>query len=143
VHRERDVDLRHMSLLDDPLESAFYDALLHRHLEALELFELRLQEELSAYVLWIRNGAARLVLDNRVSPRFKHYSAGLIANNVALRTAAADPAITVLDWGTGSQRYKLQSANKVIPHVDLVAWSSRAVRSALTARRLLGPSRPR
>jgi hypothetical protein len=143
VHRERDLDLRHMSLLDDPLERAFYDALLHRHLELLELFELRLQKELAAYVLWIRNRAARLVLDNRVAPRWKRYSAGLIANIAALRTAASDPTINVLDWGTGSQRYKLESANKVVPHVELLAWSSGAVRSALAIRRLLHLSRSR
>jgi hypothetical protein len=135
VHRARDLDLRPRSLLDDRVEGAFYDALLRQHLDVLELFELRLDHEMAAYVLWICTRGARLVLDNRVAPRWKPYSAGLIANNAALRTAAADRSIKVLDWGTGPQRYKLQSANKVVPHMDLLAWSSRAVRGALAARR--------
>jgi hypothetical protein len=135
VHRARDLQLRGHSLLDDREEGPFWAALLHRHRELLELLEVRLDGELGAYVLWIRNGGARLVLDNRVSPRWTTYSAGLIANNVALRAAAADPAIDVLDWGTGVQRYKLQSANKVVPHEQLQGWSSPATRRALMARR--------
>jgi hypothetical protein len=135
VHRARDLDLRPRSLLDDPVEGAFYDALLRQHLHVLELCELRLEQELAAYVLWIRTRGARLVLDNRVAPRWKAYSAGLITNNAALRTAAGDRSIKLLDWGTGPQRYKLQSANKVVPHIDLLAWSSRAVHGALAARR--------
>ena len=75
VHRARDLDLRPLSLLDDPVESAFYDALLRWHLDVLELFELRLEDELAAYGLWIRNRSARLVLDNRIAPRWKRYSA--------------------------------------------------------------------
>jgi hypothetical protein len=134
VHHARDIQRRGTSKLDDPREAVFYDALLRRHLERLELLELRLDGELAAYVLWIRNGAARLVLDNRVSPRWSDYRAGLIANNVALRAAAADPAVSELDWGAGEQRYKLQSATTVIPHEVLTAWSSPRMRWALGRR---------
>jgi hypothetical protein len=135
VHLARDLQLRGASKLDEPQEAVFYDALLHRHLDALELLELRLDGELAAYVLWVRNGADRLVLDNRVAPVGTGYSTGLIANNAALCRAAADPRIDVLDWGTGVQRYKLQSATRVVEHCELCAWSSWRLRYALAARR--------
>jgi Acetyltransferase (GNAT) domain len=134
VHRARDVQLRGTSKLDDPREGVFYDALLGRHLDRLELLELRLNDELAAYLLWIRNGPARMVLDNRVSPRWSDYRAGLIVNNVALQAAAADPAVSELHWGAGEQRYKLQSASTVIPHEVLMAWSSPRMRWALARR---------
>jgi Acetyltransferase (GNAT) domain len=134
VHRARDLQLRGRSLLDDESESAFYDCLLRRHLPALELLEARLDGELAAYLLWIRNDGARLVLDNRVAPRWSAFSAGLIANNAALRTAAEDPSVERLDWGVGVQRYKLQSSNRLIAHEELLAWSSRRTRWASAGR---------
>jgi hypothetical protein len=134
VHRDRDVQLRGTSLLDDSVERLFWDALVRRHLPRAELLELSLDGDLAAFVLWVRLGSLRHVLDNRVSPRWTAYSAGLIANNVALRKAAADPDVEVLDWGAGVQRYKLQSAQTVIPHDNLVAWSSATVRRLLALR---------
>ena len=134
VHHARDVQMRGTSQLDDPRGAVFYEALLRRHLGRVELLELRLDDELAAYVLWIRNGSSRLVLDNRVAPRWGEYRAGLIANNVALRAAATDPAVSELDWGAGVQRYKLQSASEVIPHEILTAWSSPRMRWALAQR---------
>jgi hypothetical protein len=135
VHRARDLQLRGQSLLERPEELAFYRALLRNHAELLQMLELRLGNELAAYVLWIRNGRTRVVLDNRVAPAWTQFSAGLIANNGALRAAAADHSIDVLDWGAGVQRYKLQSANRVIPSEHLYGWSSRGVRGALAAGR--------
>jgi hypothetical protein len=140
VHYARDLQLRGRSALDDPIEGRFYDAVFRRHLDALELLELRFAGELGAYLAWIRNGSARLVLDNRVAPGWTDYSAGLIANVTALRAAAADPAIDVLDWGSGVQRYKLQAATTVVPQLRLHAWSSAGLRRALAARRRV--SRP-
>jgi hypothetical protein len=137
VHRARDLQLRGTSRLDDPEEGAFYDALVRRHQDVLELLELRLGDALAAYLLWVRNGRARLVLDNRVAPQFTQYSAGTIANNIALQAAASDPQIDILDWGAGAQRYKLESANEVVPHEELMAWSSASARQVLTARRRL------
>ena len=134
VHRARDLQLRGRSLLDDERESTFYDGLLRRHLPALELLEARLDGELAAYVLWIRSDGARLVLDNRVAPRWSAFSAGLIANNAALRAAAQDPSVEQLDWGAGVQRYKLQSSNRLIAHEELLAWSSRRTRLASAGR---------
>ncbi len=51
VHRARDVQLRGYSTLDDPVEGAFYDALFGRHLDALELLEVRLDGQLAAYLV--------------------------------------------------------------------------------------------
>jgi hypothetical protein len=138
VHRERDLQLRGVSLLDNPQDAAFYDAQVRRHLDQLELLEIRLDGELGAYMLWLRNGAVRVVLDNRVAPRWTPYSGGLIANNEALRQAAADPAVEVLDWGPGPQRYKLESANRLLVHEEVLAWSSRSLRRALAARGMIG-----
>jgi hypothetical protein len=135
VHRARDIQLRGFSALDDRVEGGFYDSLIRRHLDHLDVLEIRLDRELGAYLIWIRNGGVRAVLDNRVSPRWTEFSAGLIANNVALRAAAGDPDVGILDWGAGVQRYKLQSANKVIPHQQLIAWSTSLHQRAGTARR--------
>ena len=79
VHHARDLQLRGRSTLDDPVEGRFYDSVFRRHLDAMELLEIRFGRELGAYLAWIRNGSARLVLDNRVAPRWTDYSAGLIA----------------------------------------------------------------
>ena len=144
AHRARDLQLRGASLLDDPAERAYYDALIRHSLGHLELLEVRLDGQLGAFVLWVRDGSARLVLDNRVVPACTRYSAGLIANNLALRRAAADPSIDLLDWGPGVQRYKLQSASRVLATETLSAWSSRRVQRALAARRALSTTgRPR
>jgi hypothetical protein len=140
VHYARDLQLRGSSGLDDPVQRRFYDSVFRRHLDALELLEIRFEGELGAYLAWIRNGSARLVLDNRVAPRWTGYSAGLIVNLTALRTAASDPGIEVLDWGSGVQRYKLQAATAVVSTLRLHAWSSAGLRRALAARRRL--SRP-
>ena len=94
----------------------------------MELLEIRFNGDLAAFVLWIRQGDVRLVFDNRVAAAWTDYSVGLIANNEALRTAAADPGVGCLDWGAGVQRYKLSSSNQVFPHEQLTAWSSRTVR---------------
>jgi hypothetical protein len=143
VHYARDLQLRGRSGLDDPVEGRFYDSVFRRHLDALELLEIRFEGELGAYLAWIRNGSARLVLDNRVAPRWTAYSAGLIANVTALRAAAADPGIDVLDWGSGIQRYKLQAATAIVSQQRLHAWSSPGLRRALAARRRLSrPCRP-
>ncbi len=143
VHRARDLQLRGASPLDDPQYKAYYAAHVRRHLDQLELLEIRLDGELSAYLLWLRDGATRVVLDNRVAPCWTSHSAGLIANNMALRQAATDPLVEVLDWGPGPQRYKLQSANKVLAHERLLAWSSRSLRRAGTARRMVARRRNR
>jgi hypothetical protein len=141
LHHARDLQLRGTSTLDDPEEGAFYDALVRRHLDLLDLLEIRLGGALGAYVLWVRNGSTRLVLDNRVAPGWTTYSAGMIANNAAVRTAADDPRVDVVDWGAGVQRYKLQSANKVISHEQLLAWSSRSTRRVLDTRRMMAGGR--
>jgi hypothetical protein len=130
VHRARDLQLRGWSELDDPHIGPFFDALLRRHLDRMELLEVRIDGQLAAYALLVRQDRTWLVLDNRVSPSWTRFSAGLIANNSVLRAAAGDPSVGVLDWGAGVQRYKLQSANRVIDHHDLVGWSSEAVRQA-------------
>lgn len=143
VHRARDLQLRGVTLLDDRTESAYYDALVRHSLGQLELLELRLDGTLGAFVLWVRDGDARLVLDNRVAPSATLYSAGLIANNLALRRAASDPDTARLDWGPGIARYKLQSASRVLACETLSAWSSPRVRQALAVRRALTEGRRR
>jgi CelD/BcsL family acetyltransferase involved in cellulose biosynthesis len=134
IHRARDLQLRGWSELDKPHVGTFFDALLRRHLNQLALLEVLIDEQLAAYAVMVRQGRTSLVLDNRVSPRWTNYSAGLIANNTVVRDAALDPGVAVLDWGAGVQRYKLQSANRVIDHHELLAWSSEAVRQAARLR---------
>lgn len=134
IHRERDVDLRGATLLDDAQEAAFYQSVVMHHGSHWRLLTVRVDGSLAAYALCLHDGSTLRVWDNRVSPRYKRYSAGLIANAELVQRAAVDASVDAVDWGSGEQRYKTSLSNELVATNVLVAWSSSAVRTALAFR---------
>jgi GNAT acetyltransferase-like protein len=139
VHRARDLELRGVTLLDDPHEARFYHEVIQGHAGYWRLLTVRIDQSLAGYALCLKDGSTLRIWDNRVAPRWRRYSAGLIANAEIVLRAAADGSVTVVDWGSGVQRYKISLSNEVISTEVLVAWSSSVLRAALAGRsRLAG-----
>jgi CelD/BcsL family acetyltransferase involved in cellulose biosynthesis len=141
VHRERDLELRGQTLLDDPRQAMFYDAIIARHVDLWRLLAVRIDGSLAGYALCLQDGGELRVWDNRVSPAWARYSAGLIANAELVQLAAVDPSVTTLDWGCGEQRYKRSLSNELIDAQILTAWSSPMLRAARAAGRKLAAQR--
>lgn len=139
IHRARDVELRGVSLLDDPEEAEFYHQVLVRHAELWRVLVVRIDGALAGYAICLADRRTLRVWDNRVSPDWRRYSAGLIANAEVVARAARDPAFDEVDWGCGVQRYKASMSNQVVETETLRAWSSGALRARHgLARRLHG-----
>jgi CelD/BcsL family acetyltransferase involved in cellulose biosynthesis len=137
VHRARDLDLRGVTLLDDPQEARFYHEVIQRYAGHWRLLTVRIDQSLAGYALCLKDGSSLRVWDNRVAPRWRRYSAGLIANAEIVLRAAADGSVAVVDWGCGEQRYKTSLSSEVIGAEVLIAWSSPLLRAALAGRKKL------
>jgi len=135
VHHARDLELRGRSALSDAAGRSYYLGVVRAHLDQLELYELRLDGVLAAYSLCVRDGGRLFVFDNRMNPTFARFAPGLLANVETVRRAVEDPGVSLLDWGSGEQQYKLSASNRVVPSVELLAWSSPLFRRAARARR--------
>jgi CelD/BcsL family acetyltransferase involved in cellulose biosynthesis len=141
IHRARDLELRGMSLLDDPQEADFYQQVLVRHAELWRVLAVWIDEALAGYAICLADRRTLRVWDNRVSPDWRRYSAGLIANAEVVVGAASDPAFDEVDWGCGVQRYKASMSNQVMQAETLGAWSSTTLRARQSlTRRLHGHS---
>lgn len=127
VHRARDLALGRRPDHDDPRALAFYRLVVQRHAEQgeVELLTVRLDGRLAAYTLGLRDRRTLAVWDARLSPEHAAYSAGRLANAGALRRVLADPDFDALDWMRGEEPYKLSSATRIAPAVQLRAASSR------------------
>jgi CelD/BcsL family acetyltransferase involved in cellulose biosynthesis len=134
IHRERDLELRGWTLLDDPEQARFYRQVIESHTEDWRLLIVTIDESVAAYALCLRDGSALRMWDSRVAPAWRRYSPGLIANVEIVRFAAAG-SFDVVDWGCGDQRYKTSMATDVVPTADFIAWSSRLCRTVLAGRR--------
>jgi len=137
VCRSRDVEVRGWSpLYDGPGGSFFRQVILdHAERDEVELTTLRLEGQLTSYVLCFRDGRAYRMWSCRVSPAWKRYGAGRLGNNAALAHALADEHCTEFDWMRGDENYKFSMANDVEQAQDLMAWSSSAVGVVADARR--------
>ena len=119
-----------MTLLDDPEEADFYQEVLVRHADKWRVLAVRIDDGLAGYAICLRDDRTLRVWDNRVSPDWGRYSAGLIANAEVVVSAGADPAVTEVDWGCGVQRYKTSMSSDLMTGDDLMAWSSVLLASA-------------
>jgi CelD/BcsL family acetyltransferase involved in cellulose biosynthesis len=137
IHRARDMELRGMTLLDDPPQADFYDQVLTRHAGEWRLLAVRIDGSLAGYALCLVDRRTLRVWDNRVSPAWRRYSAGLIANAEVVTSAARDPALDEVDWGCGIQRYKTSMSNHLVESETLLAWSSGLLRTGQDLRRHL------
>jgi hypothetical protein len=129
IHRARDLEFRGMTLLDDPEEADFYEQVFARHAELWRVLSVRIDDALAGYAICLPDGGTLRVWDNRVSPGWRRYSAGLIANAEVVVSAGADPAVREVDWGCGLQRYKTSMSNQVMQSEHIVAWSSAVLRA--------------
>ena len=134
IHRDRDLELRDWSGLDDAEQARFYRAALESQTENWRLLVVTIEDCVAAYALCLQDGSVLRVWDNRVAPEWRRYSAGLIANVEVVRFAAA-AGFDAVDWGCGEQRYKASMATDVVPSADFSAWSSRLCRAVLKSRR--------
>jgi CelD/BcsL family acetyltransferase involved in cellulose biosynthesis len=137
IHRARDLELRGETLLDDPEEVDFDQRVLVGHADLWRVLVVRLDDALAGYAICLVDGPTLRVWDNRVSPDWRRYSAGLIANAEVVVSAGGDPAIDTLDWGCGMQRYKMSMSNDVVQAETLRAWSSAAIRARRSLTRRL------
>lgn len=134
IHRDRDIELRGRTLMDDAEHSRFYRGSLESQIENWRLLIVTIEDRVAAYALCLEDGPVLRVWDNRVAPEWQRYSAGLIANVEVVRYAAAAD-FEVVDWGYGEQRYKVSMATDVVPSADFAAWSSGLCRAVLMSRR--------
>ncbi|MFO1372643.1 MAG: GNAT family N-acetyltransferase [Candidatus Competibacteraceae bacterium] len=130
IYRRRDHQLRGRSLIDNPATERFFLAFVAEHARQglIDLLTIHLERELAAFALCLLDNGEYLVLVNRVSPAWLHYSAGTIANAEVIRHAFEDPNSHSVNWSGGPQRYKLSGEVTLIPRQTLYAWSSVAVR---------------
>jgi CelD/BcsL family acetyltransferase involved in cellulose biosynthesis len=135
IHRARDIELRGMTLLDDPAQACFYREVLARHGGDWRLLAVGIDGSLAGYALCLVDRGTLRVWDNRVSPQWRRYSAGLIANAEVVASAMRDPALDAVDWGRGIQRYKTSMSNQLVESGNLTAWSSGLLRTGLELRR--------
>jgi hypothetical protein len=137
VCRSRDVEVRGWSPLHDGPGGSFFRQVILDHAERdeVELTTLRLEGQLTSYVLCFRDGRAYRMWSCRVAPAWKRYGAGRLGNNAALAHALADEHCTEFDWMRGDENYKFSMANDVEQAQDLMAWSSSAVGVVADARR--------
>ena len=133
VHQRRNRQLRGVAGLDDPRKRALFEDTVRAHAGAgrARLLTLRLDGRLAAYALCFEASGRLHVYSNMASPDWLQFSPGTITNAELVIAASHDPAIRVVDWGPGLQRYKLSGARlHVQPLCHLRAWSSTAYRLA-------------
>jgi hypothetical protein len=135
IHRARDLELRGMTLLDDPAQARFYREVLARHGGEWRLLAVGIDGSLAGYAMCLVDRGTLRVWDNRVSPQWRRYSAGLIANAEVVARAMGDPALDEVDWGRGIQRYKTSMSNQLVEPESLMAWSSGLLRTGQGLRR--------
>jgi hypothetical protein len=114
-------------------ELALFTDIVHTNARAgrVRLLTHRFSDSLAAYALCFQTAGNLWVFSNSVSPDWLNYSAGTITNAEVVKAAHEDPTITCVDWGGGSQRYKLSGEAKLVQLQNLDAWSSRATRLGL------------
>lgn len=133
VCRARDHQLGRRSKLDDPYAGPFFRRVIVDAAAAceLELVTLSLDSRLAAYVLSFLDGGAYRMWNCRFDPHFERYGVGRVANDHALSRALADGGAHEFDWMKGEEVYKASLATDVVPAIDLLSWSSPAVRMVM------------
>ena len=133
LHRDRDHFIGRRSDLDDPGRRAFYSAVVSRLAGSgrVEVFALRLDGTLAAYLLGFRDGPVFRIWDGRISAAFPELSLGVLVRTALLTALLADPELTGVDMGRGTLQHKMHGVTEVVPAVVVRAESSPRVRLAL------------
>jgi CelD/BcsL family acetyltransferase involved in cellulose biosynthesis len=133
LHRERDHALGRRSDLDPPSRRAFYLDMVRALAAAgqLDIWALRMDDALGAYVVGVRDGRSYRTLDARMADRWQAVSPGQILRTEMITRLLAEPGLAELDWMRGELRHKMQDATHVVAAEQLLAESSALVTSAL------------
>src|SRR5262249_4273165 len=137
VCRERDVELRGVSLFEHEHAGSFFRQVIELHAARgeVELTTLRLRSELAAYVVCFLDGGVYRMWNCRLAPAWARYGAGRVANNAAVEHALADPDAREFDWMRGDEPYKRSLSNHLEYAQDLRAWSTPALRTVTDSSR--------
>ena len=145
IYRCRDHQLYKNSLIDDAKAKRFFEVFIaeHARLDLIELLAFCLEGELAAFAVCLVDNRELMVLVNRASPKWLHYSPGTIVNAEVVRHAYECPHYSGINWGGGPQRYKLSGEVTLVPRRTLYAWSSTKLRLLLLISRYLRASTQR
>jgi len=119
------------SMLGRPRHRDFRRAILERLARdgAVELTELRLDDELAAYAVVLLDGRAHRLWDTAFAPGRERFGAGNLVVEATLRNALTDLHCDEFDFMRGMEDYKLRLATTVVESVSLQAWSSPRARA--------------
>lgn len=133
LHRARDRALGRRSDLDRVSRRAFYVGAVRTLADAghLDIWVLRLDGALGAFVVGVRDTTSYRTLDARIADLWPATSPGQILRTEMITTLLADPKLTELDWMRGELRHKMQDATHVVPAEALLAESSPLVGTAV------------
>jgi CelD/BcsL family acetyltransferase involved in cellulose biosynthesis len=139
IYLSRDHQLYKNSIIDDAKAKRFFEVFIaeHARLDLIELLVLYLENELAAFAVCLVDNTELMVLVNRASPEWLHYSPGTIVNAEVVRHAYECPHYSGINWGGEPQRYKLSGEVTLIPRRTLYAWSSPKLRLLLLISRYL------
>jgi CelD/BcsL family acetyltransferase involved in cellulose biosynthesis len=133
LHRARDHALGRRSDLDRASRRAFYVSVVRELADAgqLDVWTLRLDDALGAFVVGVRDGGSYRALDARIADLWPSASPGQVLRTEMITALLADPAVSELDWMRGELRHKMQDATHVVPTEQVLAESSPMVGAAL------------
>jgi CelD/BcsL family acetyltransferase involved in cellulose biosynthesis len=133
MHRGRDHALGRRSDLDAVSRRTFYIEVSGQLADAglLDIWTLRLDDAIGAFMVGIRDGAVYRIWDGRIDTRWRHCAPGRVLRTDVLTALLADPGLTEVDWMRGELQHKMDSATRVVAAEDLLAESSTAVAAAV------------
>ncbi len=135
LHRERDHAVGRRSDLDPRRRREFYLDALTALAEAgqLEIWTLRVEAELAAFFVGVRDGNVYRIVDGRMGARWRTASTALILRVELITALLADPSIVEVDYMRGVLHHKMQDATHVVAAERLLAESSVTIARALGA----------
>ena len=130
LHRGRDHALGRRSDLDGQPRRRFYVAVVSQlaDIGAIELFTLRLEGELVAFFLGLRDestaGTVYRSWDGRISSGYPHLALGRVLRAHLIEAILADPDVGEIDWMRGELQHKMLAVTHAQPAQQLLAESS-------------------
>jgi CelD/BcsL family acetyltransferase involved in cellulose biosynthesis len=133
LHRARDRAVGRRSDLDRLPRRAFYVNVVRQLADEglLDVWVLRLDGALGAFVIGVRDHTSCRALDARIADLWPSASPGQLLRTEMITALLAEPGLAELDWLRGELRHKMQDATHVVPTEHLLAESSPTVTAAL------------
>jgi CelD/BcsL family acetyltransferase involved in cellulose biosynthesis len=133
LHRARDRSVGRRSDLDRLSRRAFYVNVVRglADLGRLDIWALRLDGALGAFVVGVSDHTSYRALDARIADLWPSASPGQLLRTEMITALLAEPGLAELDWLRGELRHKMQDATHVVATEQLSAESSPMVTTAL------------